>query len=121
MPHPKHINDIVKTLSTVKSLSVIKSFMAHSVVHGELESLTVQQIIDQKILSERQLRASAGVVVSRGMQVAGHSEKEKPLSEDAIFLRNNTFYISPEAYNNWCRKLPADMVQHFVSPWSGNA
>lgn len=81
---------------------VVMSRVLSAVRNDRLKTQTVQQLVDNKILSLRQIKeAGPNVVFSRGMRASFRKGSEQPLTDEEYFSRQSTFFVHENDVTEW--------------------
>lgn len=96
----KHIREIAKHMN--ESQDIAMSQLLQAIQDGILKTQTVQQLVDNKILSLRQIKeASSNVVFNRGMRASFNKEGEQSLTDEDYFLKASTVFVHENDVTEW--------------------
>lgn len=94
--------EIRHIVEIAKHIDVDVRHLVRAIRTDSLKTQTVQQLIDNKILSLNQLKkAGPDVVFSRGIKSSFSKANERLFTNEDYFLRSSTFFIHTNDLNNW--------------------
>lgn len=96
----RHIREIAERMDVPQDVAMARLIQA--IRDDHLKAQTVQQLVDNKILSLRQIKeAGPNVVFNRGMQASFSKKGETPLADEDYFLRKSTVFVHENDAVKW--------------------